>query len=742
MYLTGRIHLDYLELYKSYTYEQKHSYSLNSIAEIELGDTKVEYDGTLDQLYNNDFVKFLEYNIQDTMLLDRLDQKLQYVNLLNTITHANQVTFSAAQGTVSMMEQVITVEAHSRGFRVPVRKPSQGGGIAAAGGWVSRPKKGYHRYVGSSDLNSLYPSVIRAFNMSPETIRGQIDLSKMNAKIFAYIEEKAANSFAGWWNDKFHVEDMEKVYDKDDTRNIVLTLEENGKQSKAETVSGAQISNLIFGENNLDWCITANGTIFDNSVEGVVPGLLSRWYRERKEKQKVMKRMKVLEGSNVNAPLSIANTAEIDTPVSKANVYDFPLDEFDELLANDVEQPLLDFMREWGLTVHTGAEGAVIAPQREWKTLYKYACDYWDKQQLVRKINLNSCYGGLLNEHMKFFDQRIGQSTTLSGRSITRHMTCQTALLLEGVYDWEKTKCIIYNDTDSVYFSAWPLVKDDVESGKMQWDKDTAVELYDNVSDMVSDSFPEFLNKTFNVPTDRGQIIASGREIVAESAIYTTKKRYAALVYDDEGVRKDIDGSPGKLKAMGLDLRRADTPVFVQDFLKKILLATLTGSTEKEIADMILEFKENNFRNKPKWECGVPKAVNNLYKYTQMREKYIRDKLAGLKPAKPKIPGHVQASINWNQLRDEAGDNNVPRITDGSKIIVAYLKEGKHEFTSIAYPVDETRLPEWFTSLPFDIDDMEERIIDKKVENLLGTMKWDLRNATSKQTQLFDSLFG
>jgi len=79
--LIGRVHLDSLELYRKYTYEERHSYRLDAIAEYELGETKTVYEGTLDQLYNNDFKKFIEYNRQDCALLDKLDKKLKLLIL-------------------------------------------------------------------------------------------------------------------------------------------------------------------------------------------------------------------------------------------------------------------------------------------------------------------------------------------------------------------------------------------------------------------------------------------------------------------------------------------------------------------------------------------------------------------------------------------------------------------------------------------------------------------------------------
>jgi len=87
----GRVHMDYLELYRKYTYEERHSYRLDAIGEMEVGENKTVYEGTLDQLYNNDFRKFIEYNRQDVALLDKIDKKLRFLDLANEIAHDNTV---------------------------------------------------------------------------------------------------------------------------------------------------------------------------------------------------------------------------------------------------------------------------------------------------------------------------------------------------------------------------------------------------------------------------------------------------------------------------------------------------------------------------------------------------------------------------------------------------------------------------------------------------------------------------
>ena len=86
--LIGRVHLDSLELYRKYTYEERHTYRLDAIGEMEVGEKKTVYEGTLDQLYNNDFRTFIEYNRQDVALLDKLDKKLKFIDLSNELAHA------------------------------------------------------------------------------------------------------------------------------------------------------------------------------------------------------------------------------------------------------------------------------------------------------------------------------------------------------------------------------------------------------------------------------------------------------------------------------------------------------------------------------------------------------------------------------------------------------------------------------------------------------------------------------
>jgi len=353
--------------------------------------------------------------------------------------------------------------------------------------------------------------------------------------------------------------------------------------------------------------------------------------------------------------------------------------------------------------------------------------EYWDKRQLVKKINLNSLYGAILNMGCRFFDGRIGQSTTLTGRQIAKHMASKINEVVTGEYN-HVGKAIIYGDTDSAYFSAYSTLKNEIAKGQIAWDKDTAIQLYDTISNEVNSTFPQFMLDAFHCPKSRGDVIKAGREIVAIKGLFITKKRYAVLYYDKEGKRTDIDGKPGKIKAMGLDLKRSDTPEFMQKFLEEILTKVLNNAQETEILERISEFR-TEFKSRPGWEKGSPKRANNIAEY-QAKE---------AKAGKTNMPGHVRASINWNTLKRMNGDKYSTNIVDGMKVIVCKVKPNPLGFTSVAYPTDELRLPKWFQELPFDHAEMEAVIINNKLDNLIGVLDWDLNSTT--ETNTFGSLF-
>jgi len=643
--LIGRVHLDLLELYRKYTYEERHTYRLDAIGEHELNEKKTVYEGSLDSLYNNDFGLFIEYNRQDTALLAKLERKLKFIELANEIAHQNTVLLQTTMGAVAVTEQAIVNEAHRRGMIVPGRvKRAEGESVTAAGAYVAIPKKGLHDWIGSCDINSLYPAVIRSLNMGPESIVGQIRPVITSAEVNRAIHQK--KSFASAWDNQFGSWEYEAVMKQDKATEIIVDWSDN----TSVKMSAAQLYDLVFEGNN-QWMLSANGTIFTYEFEAIIPGLLKRWYAERQEMQKKMQ----------------------------------------DCGDNEIER------------------------------------EFWDKRQLVKKINLNSLYGAILNPGCRFFDLRIGQSVTLTGRCITKHMAAKVNETITGNYD-HRGDSVIYGDTDSVYFSAFKSLQKEIQSGTIPWERENVIALYDKIAQEVNGSFTGFMTRSFHCPKTRGDVIAAGRELIASKGLFITKKRYAVLYFDKEGNRADTAGSPGKMKAMGLDLKRSDTPVFVQEFLSELLMMVLVNKTEKDVLDRISEFRAE-FKARPGWEKGSPKRANNVANYLAKETKQGR----------ANMPGHVRASINWNRCREMYGDKYSLPITDGAKVIVCKLKNNPLGYTSIAYPVDELRIPQWFQELSFDDDAMEATIVDQKISNLIGVLDWDVQS--TETTNTFNKLF-
>jgi DNA polymerase elongation subunit (family B) len=512
--------------------------------------------------------------------------------------------------------------------------------------------------------------------MSPETIAGQLRPDMTDKMIGDRISEgrkTGAKTFGSSqaWDETFSSEEFRLVNEKDKASSITLVLEDAPWEENKTTqvLSGQEAYDLIYNS-ELNWTLTANGTIFKQDVQGIIPSLLERWYAERQVMQE-------------NKKLAIKD--------------------------GDAEE-----------------------------------ISFWDKRQLVKKINLNSLYGAILNQGCRFYDKRIGQSTTLTGRCITRHMGAKCNEVIVGEYDY-KGPAVIYGDTDSIYYSMYPVYKQEIDDGSIEWDKEKVLSLYDEVANQVNSSFPDFMKTFFNVPRKEGEIILAGRENCSITGLFIKKKRYALLMYDDDGVRRDVDGSPGKVKVMGIDIKRSDTPAYMQNFLSEVLLTVLTDGTREEVIEMVKEFKKE-FRAKPGWEKGSQTRVNNLTSYKNRvnaaKKAMARDLNNGgdkTKKDKVHLPGHVAAALNWNMLRELNQDRYAVEIVDGMKCIICKLKPNTFKLKSVAYPVDATKIPEWFQKLPFDHELMEQTIVDKKLDNLIGVLNWDMSDANASET--FDNLF-
>ena len=181
--IAGISQMDYLDLFQKfgYAYGPQESYKLDHIAKVVLDEAKIDYSeyGSLTQLYNENFQLFVDYNIKDVELVDRLEQKMGLLTLAMTYAYASGVVFSDVFGTTGIWDTIIYRELARDNIAPPPNK-ERTSSVAFAGGYVKEPKIGLHRYEVSFDLNSLYPNLIVQYNMSPDTISDDVFVTNVS----------------------------------------------------------------------------------------------------------------------------------------------------------------------------------------------------------------------------------------------------------------------------------------------------------------------------------------------------------------------------------------------------------------------------------------------------------------------------------------------------------------------------------------------------------------------------------
>jgi DNA polymerase elongation subunit (family B) len=260
--IAGVSSLDYLSMYKKFTYTQQPNYRLDTIGRIEVDMGKVDYVGSLDDLFRDDLETFIEYNLQDVRIIVELDKKLKLIELVRGICHMGHVPYEEYSYSSKFLEGTIITYLHRKGIIV-TNKPE--GGRAKmdemrdnneqgfTGAFVKEPVPGRYEWVYSLDLQSLYPSIIMSLNISPDTKVGKVlnfDLDKhFKKEIVAYVIEEFGNNLS-----------VELEYDK-----FIRFLEEN----------------------NLS--ISSNGILYSNDKVGIIPDVLDTWFAQRKEYKDLMK---------------------------------------------------------------------------------------------------------------------------------------------------------------------------------------------------------------------------------------------------------------------------------------------------------------------------------------------------------------------------------------------------------------------------------------------------------------------
>ena len=259
--IAGVESLDYMRLHKKFSWADEPSFKLDAIGEKYAGINKIEYDGNLDKLFEEDPLKFIQYNFRDVEILKVLDEKLEYLSLVKNLAHKGKHNYSEVYANTKTQDGAISAYLLGKKIIPPAKDRNPLSKKNYAGGYLFCPKAGIYNYVFDEDLTSLYPSIIMTVNIGKETMVGRI------------IDADDRNNRLG----------LNDLKSRDYAEELIV---ENTKRSRTKVNIGRLVR--MIEENELS--ISANGVMFATNRESVLSTILKKWFDERVKYKNAMKK--------------------------------------------------------------------------------------------------------------------------------------------------------------------------------------------------------------------------------------------------------------------------------------------------------------------------------------------------------------------------------------------------------------------------------------------------------------------
>jgi DNA polymerase elongation subunit (family B) len=355
----------------------------------------------------------------------------------------------------------------------------------------------------------------------------------------------------------------------------------------------------------------------------------------------------------------------------------------------------------------------------------KYA--FYKKRQLVQKILLNSLYGVLGLPAFRFYDVDNATAVTTTGQTVIKSTADMANIKYNKELGTPEADSNIYIDTDSVFFSAVPLLDHRIPN----WKNDEQDVIAGYVNDIAGEmqnylnNFYDILGKkVFNIDKHRFEI---KKEFVSKAGIWIAKKRYAQWIISDNGVPCD------RLDVKGLDVVRSSYPAAFRKFMGEILIEILRGDTETQITDKVYNFKKE-LVNMDVVKIAKAGAVKNLTKYMPKKKQQT-----AMFQFPSGCPAHVKASIAYNQLLIHFGlENQFAPLKDGDKIKWVYLKQNPFGLDAVGLNgySDPKEIMDLVTTY-IDYDKIFERELLKKLEDFYGALNWGEVLSSTKTAEKF-----
>lgn len=651
--IAGVASLDYLKMYKKFTYKQQPSYRLDYIGKKEVKMGKVAYEGTLDDLFTNDLAKFIEYNLTDVKIVVELDKKKNLIELVRRVCHVGHVPYEDFQYSSKFIEGTILAYLHRKKIIAP-NKP-EGGREAFeeklenddegfAGAYVRPPYPGLYDWVFSLDLQSLYPSIIMSLNISPETKEGRV---------------------AGWNTEK-HMKQQIDQY----------TVVHKGKSYKF-----ARAQFIEYLENN-HLQISSNGVLYATKKTGVIPEILDKWFAQRVEFKNLMKKY-AHEGDK------------------KMETYYDQMQNVQKVFLNSIYGVLgLPIFRFYDLD---NAEAVTLTGQDVIKTTAKFINNEYKKAGVVPKPD-----HWVKEYHAILVDDEIKKAKV--AKRVPQHIDPPS----------QDDHCI-YIDTDSVYFSAMPLLRAGDDG------KQIAIDLARTMERKVNAFYDVLAKLMFNCETHRFFIKG---ESIMETGFWTAKKRYAMKkLYDLE--KSMDDNNDGEPLVKGLDIIRSSFPPAFQRTMKAVIWDILIKEDKSVIDKKILDFFRT-MKTLPVIEIARNTGIKEISKYEDPTDNTLSSFPKG-------APAHVKAAITYNRLLRVLGKDTLHApIRDGDKIKYVYLKQNPYRIETIAFKTYDD--PDEVLNLIAEYTDHKTLFnaeMAKKLENFYDALRWGMIPTKINQSSKF-----
>lgn len=584
--------LDLLELYKKYSGAERDSYKLNDIAYFEIGENKIGYEQNnegqnLFDLYENDYITFMKYNIQDVRLIVLIEEKCKVLKLACAVRNYVKTDYSSIFHETITVDNLFTMEMVRRRNNGDNRVlPSKEKHIKQkySGAYVKPPIAGRFKWLADCDYTSLYPSITKTFKISNETLVGKIfdeqvitliniaryyknenrDIEYIYNELFP-IYKFPDNNVQQFIYTKAYGQPLETLGSdyKIKIRNYEILYQDRNYPTEFNSID--ELNKWLLDNN---FCLLPNGAIIDQSKEdALISKVIADVMLKRTEYKNIMKDL-----------IKESNTA-------KAN--------------GDIE----------------------LSKQK------KEDSEVYDMNQKAVKVINNSVYGTTASENFRLFNLNTAEAITTTGQVIIRNTRYIANKKLNDLCNTVDVDYVVTIDTDSIIFTLDKLVKYDVterRKSKLQEIADLAKSVQMEVNDKIINVAKYILHK--NNINDDNNFLNIKNEWIADCGLFLAKKRYVIHQVFKEGIPFE------KIAPTGIDIKRSTTPNVLKTFLEDILVKILAFDDKETIDNIIIKETDKLKNEYSLQEIAIPCGIKDIDSYDKV------------------LPIHVRGAKIWNDF--------------------------------------------------------------------------------------------